>query len=61
VEKIVECEKTFRKRQLNPLERLCGLLKKVRINHMILLEEKVVREGIERRISEEGGLYAQSS
>jgi hypothetical protein len=44
------------RRQLIPLERLCALLKKGRINHMILLEEKVVREDVERRISEARGV-----
>jgi hypothetical protein len=42
--------------QLIPLERLCALIKKGRINHMILLEEKVVREDVERIILEVGGV-----
>jgi hypothetical protein len=53
--KLWNVRRIFERRQLNPLKRLCALLKKGRINHMILLEEKEIREDIERRISEVGG------
>jgi hypothetical protein len=43
--------------QLIPLKRRCDLIKKGRINHMILQEEKEVREDVERRILEVEGVY----
>jgi hypothetical protein len=59
VEKIVEREKDFGKKTVHPTgENMCLALKG-RINHMILLEEKVVREDMERRISEAGDRHNQ--
>jgi hypothetical protein len=39
------------RRQFIPLQRLFSLLKKGRIDHMILLEDKVVKDGMETIIS----------
>jgi hypothetical protein len=46
----VEIERNIlERRQLSPLERPCALLRKGRINHMILLEEKAVKEALGRK------------
>ena len=45
--KLHNIRKLLGRRQFNPLERFCTLIKRGRINHMILLEEKVVREDVE--------------
>jgi hypothetical protein len=41
--------KPLERNQLNSLERPCALLRKGRINHMILLEEKAVKEVLGRK------------
>jgi hypothetical protein len=48
--------KILERRQFSPLQRLCASLRKGRINHMILLEEKTVKEDVEEKISEAEGV-----
>jgi hypothetical protein len=45
VEKVAEREKAFGKKSSHSTERPCALLRKRRVNHMILLEEKASKRG----------------
>jgi hypothetical protein len=45
-EKVVECDKSFGKKYFGPLVRLCALLRKGIINHMILLKEKEEKQDV---------------
>jgi hypothetical protein len=47
--------KPLERNKLITLERPCAFLRKGRINHMIILEEKAVKENVEERILEAGG------
>jgi hypothetical protein len=44
--------KLLGRRQFRPVEKLCAFPIKGRNNHMILLEEKVVREDVDKSISD---------